>query len=319
MTLTSQQFLIVSIHVFGAAASALLRLPEVQIRVFFSILRMNEQALQDLYDSEILDQELPEFTSLRWYMMTYVLFQILESRETELQNTIAKSIELEKLSHMLSQSCKNLQISNCDFTIKHDAMIGESQSLSKQLDTLKTKYKKLQDKYTELQSELDTTVTEHEDAYEHQLYLKAMAIAELESNLSQSQQQAYILGEELNAIKLNGARFEFINLVNTDGTAEEKDDSVDLTHNSHGYSDPRVIACIASSQVTTSSPDKSTPLDSSSAYRSPDISSPDESTPDESTDDDSDLEFQIQKAADQMDYESGWESGSSSSSAINVD
>ena len=98
MSLPTQQFLIVSIHAFGAAASAFLRLPEIHIRVFFSILRMNEQALQDLYESEISDQELPEFTSLRWYMMTYVLFQILESRETELQNTIAKSIELEKLS-----------------------------------------------------------------------------------------------------------------------------------------------------------------------------------------------------------------------------
>ena len=299
MSLLTQQFLIISIHAFGAAASAFLRLPEIHIRVFFSILRMNEQALQDLYESEISDQELPEFTSLRWYMMTYVLFQILESRETELQNTIAKSIELEKLSHMLSQSCKNLQISNCDFTMKNDAMIGETQSFRKQLDALKTKHKKLQDNFTELRSELDTTVSEHEDA-EHQLYLKAMAMAELESNLSQSQQQAYILGEELNAIKLNGARsFDFINLVNTEGNADEKDDSVDLTGNAHGYTDPRVIACIASSQVATSIPD--------------------ESTPDESTDDDSDLEFQIQKAADQMDYESGWESGYSSSSAVNVD
>ena len=64
------------IHIFGAAASGFLRLPQLQIQLFFSIFRMGEGVLQDPYESEDLDQELPEFTPLRWFMMIYVLFQI---------------------------------------------------------------------------------------------------------------------------------------------------------------------------------------------------------------------------------------------------
>ena len=70
----SSQLSLLSIHIFSAAASAFLRLPQLQIQLFFTIFRMGEVALQDLYEFENFDQELPEFTPLRWFMMIYVLF-----------------------------------------------------------------------------------------------------------------------------------------------------------------------------------------------------------------------------------------------------
>ena len=92
---------------------------------------------------------------------------------------------------------------------------------------------------------------------------------------------------------MNGSRaLQYIDLSDTQEENPDElrsTDSVDLTNNAHGYTDPRVIACIADPsdvlpQVTSSSSNED---------------------PDGSTDDDSDLEYYAQKAADQMEEEDG--------------
>ena len=281
-----------SINIFGAAVAAFLRLPQLQIQLFFTIFRMGEVALQDLYEFENFDQELPEFTPLRWFMMIHVLFQILESREIELQNSIAKLIEVEKLSHLLAQACRNLQINNCAFIAHNDGLVRELQSLRNQHELLEASTKKLKIDNNELRHELNTRVFECDNA-KRQLQAQALEISELTSNLNQSQHQSYILGEQLNAYTMNGSRsLQYIDLSDTQEENPDElrsTDSVDLTKSAHGYTDPRVIACIADPsdvlpQVTSSSSN---------------------GDPDGSTDDDSDLEYYAQKAADQMEEEDG--------------
>ena len=292
-----------TIDMFGVAASAFnSRLPPLYTQLFLSVLRMGEGALQDLYESETFDQELPEFTPLRWFMMICVLFQIIESREIELQNYVAKLIEIEKLSHLLAQACKNLQINNCAFITHNDGLIRELQSLRKQHEVLKVRTKKLQIDNTELRSELNTRIFERDNA-KHRLHTRALEISELTSNLNQSQHQSYILGEQLHAFTLDGSRsLQYIDLVGTqEGNADElrSTDSVDLTKNAHGYTDPRVIACIAIPSVVPPQ------VTSSSSHEGPDGS----------TDDDSDLEYYASKVADPMEEEDGC----SVASALTVD
>ena len=298
----SSRLSVPTIDMFGVAASAFSRLPQLHTQLFFGIFRMGEGVLQDLYESETFDQELPEFTPLRWFMMICVLFQIIESREIELQNYVAKLIEIEKLSHLLAQACKNLQINNCAFIAHNDAQLRELQSLRNQHELLEASTKKLKTDNNELRYELNTRVFECDNA-KRQLQAQALEISELTSNLNQSQHQSYILGEQLNAYTLNGSRsLQYIDLSDTQEENPDElrsTDSVDLTKSAHGYTDPRVIACIADPS------DVLPQVTSSSSHEDPDGS----------TDDDSDLEYYAQKAADQMEEEDGC----SVASALTVD
>ena len=225
-----------------------------------------------------------------------------ESRNWTTELHSHELIEVEKLSHLLAQACKNLQINNCAFIAHNDGLVREIQSLRNQHELLEASTKKLKIDHNELRHELNTRVFECDNA-KSQLQAQAIEISELTSNLNQSQHQSYILGEQLNAYTLNGSRsLQYIDLADTqEGNPDElrSTDSVDLTKSAHGYTDPRVIACIADPQVVTPQ------ATSSSSHEGPD----------QSTDDDSDLEYYAQKAADQMEVESGC----SVASALTVD